>query len=406
MPKETYKYLITTDFLNGVVDLGTLHESITKSDITVALDGISTTVDGYCNVTFKALLGPDDKAILDGNVSPPTGIIGSHTGVPNPDLSVDADGVPIYALKSQQVDGTPKFTLGTRIGSEAIYATHNFCDQTTWYSESARETNELLSSEDGYVWTSSHTHWIDMTHGRVFDEEGLMEDQVFFESEDPHEYKVIIEVSEDGYSWSTLTQRTPFEHAGGDYCVFYEDGYIVTEQDYSSQQVRASYSRKDGSGWILRPMPGKALTIERAEIQFSSDVEYTDGILMEVYGNVDYFAPQFSQLNGGPLPSGTPIQLETTHYKTVAQLIDESVGTFPAFPALGGGNRGTSQDMYILQFHYGVAKLIYPSLGMYVRISTENGREFPGERCTATFYLISKADSGPEEALQFIASTT
>lgn len=322
-------------------------------------------------------------------------------------LKRNNDGSEIVTLESTQVDGTPKFTLGTRIGSEAIYATHNFCDQTTWYSESSREINELLSSEDGYVWTSSHNRWIDMIHGKVFDEEGLIEDQVFFESENPHQYAVTVEVSDDdGYTWSNLTQRTPFDHTGGDFCVFYEDGYIVTEQDYSDQQVRASYSRKDGSGWILKPLPGKALTIERAEIQFSEDVEYTDGILMEVYGNVDYFAPQFSQLNGGPLPSGTPIQLETTKYKTVAQLVDESVGTFPVFPPLGGGNRGTSQGMYILQFHYGVAKLIYPSLGMYIRISTENGREFPGERCTATFYLISKADSGPEEALQFIASTT
>lgn len=404
MALEAYRYSIS-DFTNEKVDAAVLHEEIANSNITVALDGVSTTVDGYCDVVFKAILGPSDKEVLDGNTDPPGGLIAAHQGDPNPDLSVDTDGVPIFNLKSAQADGTPKFVQGARIGSEAIYATHNFADECTWYSESAREHNEELSSSDGYVWESAYQYWIDMLHGRVFDEEGLIEDQTIFEPEDPHGFNVVVEASDDdGYTWSTLDQREPFAASGGDYFINYEDGYIVTENDYSEYRIRASYSRKNGAGWILRPLDGKTLTIEKAEIQFSIDIDYNTAIVMEVFGNVDIFAPQLSDAYGGPLPSGTPIPLETTKYKTVDQLIDESVGTFPAFPALGGPNRGTTSPMYILQFHYGAAKFIYSSLGMFIRISTENGSSLGGYRSTATFYLISKNDPGISEALEELLS--
>lgn len=300
----------------------------------------------------------------------------------------------------QQADSTPLTAPGVRLGTETIYATHNFCDPCTWYSESERVTEQALTdSGDGLTWNSGDTSWIDMSHGLVFDEEGLIEDQAIFNPGDPHGYSVVVEVSTDGGStWDTKTQRTPFAASGGDYTVDYAAGTVTFATDQSGNDVRASYSKAATSGWIVQPLTDKALTIEKAEIQFSADVDMTSTLIMEVFGTVDIFAPE---LMGEPynLPSGTPIPIETTLYKSMYQIIDESVGTFPAFPALGGSTRGTDQPTYILQFHYGAAKQMFSSLGMYIRISLSNDTKFGGERATATFYLLSKSDPGVQSAL-------
>lgn len=322
-------------------------------------------------------------------------------------LKRDSRGNQFVALNSVQSDGTPKFAMGTRIGKEAIYATHDYTDPTTWYSESIRVNNLLLSSSDGYTWTSGIPNWIDVTHGKILNEERAASSQGVFEPDNVHNYSIIIEASQDGSNWETLDQDDPFNFTNGDFSLNYYDGYIVTDQDYTGYQIRASFSRANTSGWILRPFNDKVLTIEEAEIQFSEDVRYNSSIITEVYGNVDYFAPQFSALNGGPLPSGTSIRLEQTFYKTVYQLMDESIGVFPSFPPIGGHGTGRCNKVpiNILKFRYGTAKLLYPSLGMYMRIATENDLVFGGDRCTATFYLLSKPDPGVSEALHLIAST-
>lgn len=322
-------------------------------------------------------------------------------------LKRDIRGNQFVALNSAQTDGTPKFALGTRIGKEAIYATHNYTDPTTWYSESVRVNNLSLSSSDGYVWTSNISNWIDISHGKILNEERAVSNQNYMEPEDPHGYSVIIEASLDGTNWTQLDRHDDFNFLVGDYTVNYADGYIETLQDYTSYQIRASFSTAATSGWILRPLNGKALTIEEAEIQFSENVRYNSSIITEVYGNVDFFAPQFSSLNGGPLPSGTSIRLEQTFYKSVYQLMDEAIGVYPTFPSIGGHGTGrcNKTPIHVLKFRYGTAKLLYPSLGMYMRISTQNNVVFDGDRCTATFYLLSKQDPGSAEALSLIAST-
>lgn len=301
-----------------------------------------------------------------------------------------------------QPDGTPKTAPGIRLGKEVIYATHNFCDPCTWYSESKRVTEQSLTdSGDGLTWTSPDSNWIDMTHGRVFDEEGIIEDQVIFNPGSPHGYGVVIETSTDsGSTWNLMTQREPFASSGGDYTVNYAAGTVTFTSSQAGNLVRASYSKSGSSAWVVRPLEDRVLTIEKAEIQFSANVTMTSTIVMEVYGTVDIFAPSLSDANGGPVPAGTPIPIETAKYKTMAQIIDESVGSFPVFPALGGSARGTTDATHILQFHYGAARLVFHSLGMFIRISTVGDNAFGGERATATFYLISKEDPGSEKALK------
>lgn len=388
-----FTYSVSVDTANGAVAASKLDQEVRSSAITVALSGVLVENDTL-TITFKADLSVQEEIDLDALVS-------AHDGVPVPGGDVSSSGNIVVALERVQADGIPKVAVAPRVGSEAIYATHNFCDQTTWYSESTRVVEEALSdSGGGLVWTSTNQHWINLREGRVLDEEGIVADQAVFESSDPHGYAVLVEVSTDGgTTWTEMNQHPPFEPSGGDYGVDYTAGTITFDSTQAGNLVRASYSYESGSGWIMRPLPGKMLSIEKAEIQFSIDAQFDGDIVMEAYGLVEIFAPPLAASNGGPLPDGTPIPINETRYKTVAQLLDESVGTFAKFPALGGAARGTTQDMYILQFHYAAAKLLFSSLGMFLKLSTSSGVEWGGLRATSTFYLTSKEDPGLQQAL-------
>lgn len=307
----------------------------------------------------------------------------------------------ISLKKTVQADGITKVAVSHRRGKEAIYATHNFCDGTTWYSESTRVVEEELT-KNGANYESDNPNWVDLTHGKVFDEEALIANQAVLEPGDPHGYVVLVETSDDGgTTWVERPMREPFAASGGDYTVNYVLGHItfVANDPAPGDKVRASYSYMTNSAWVLTPLPNKSFAVTKSEIQFSADVVMNDTILMEVYGAVDFFAPE---MMGPPynLPSGTPIPIETTEYKTMLQLIDESIGFYPELPALGGGVRGTTQSMYVLQFHYDVAKVVYSSLGMFLRISLKGDTTFGGERATATFYLESNTDTDPMQALK------
>jgi len=384
-----YTYNLNTDFLNQKIHLSSLIKSIRDSAITKAINYIDYSTDGYLvDIYFKESLV--------------TTICNNHTGQALEDPYTE-NGIPVFSLPKRQSDNTPEVAISTRVGKEAIYSTHNFCDPCTWYGESERVFQQELTSSDGYKWDSPDHCWIDLNHGRLMDEEGLKDDQKVFNPSDPHGYEIVVEAShDDGYTWESLSQHSPFKNLDNDFAANYLDGYIVTLNNYSNARLRASYSKKNGPGWLFRPLPDTSVAIEKAEIQFSADCVYTNTIIIETFGTVDFFAPQLLIENGGFLPSGTSIPINTTYYKTLHQIIDESIGFFPKFPALGGPERGTLVDTYILQFHYGTAKVLYDSLGMFIKISLRDNVSFGGSRTTATFYFLSKKDPGPESALKVL----
>jgi hypothetical protein len=302
-------------------------------------------------------------------------------------------------------DNIPLVAMAPREGREVIYATHNLCDPTSWYVESERVTDATLT-EAGGAWSSGDTNWIDMIHGKVFDERALIADQMAESPGDPHGYAVVVKV--DGVE---KTQRAPFATSGGDYTVDYALGKVTPiGGSWTGSTVTASYSKRSGAGWILKPTPssgdgdpGRALIIEKAEIQFSDDIAMTSGVRMEVFGLVDFFAPQLLTTNGGPLPPGTPIPIEETVYDSVDQMVDESVGMYPSIPALSASTgRGYTRPKYIFEFHYATARPLFSSLGMFMRISVDE--PFGGERATATFYAVSARDVGAEKAIEILTT--
>lgn len=267
-----------------------------------------------------------------------------------------------------------------REGSETIWASHNFCDRTSWFGDSVR-TTEVLSGS-GYVFSSSYVNWIDMDHGKVLDEDGIKEDV-------EHGYN--IEVIAAGVP---KTAREPFTTSGGDYTINYRSGSITfLNNSYNANEVTASFSYEGGSTFYLKPDSGKALDIEEAEAQFSKDIVLTDTIVFGVFGNVEVFAPQYWQGNGGPFPTGYKVELLRQQYKNVSQLVDEALGSYPVIPPIGGAERGFSNEIYGFPFRYGTIRTIRDSYGLQIRCWLKNHNVLQGERVTVTFYCTSKLES-------------
>ena len=382
----TYDYSISGTVDSGQVDPSRLESEIrAESNITIALDGIVVEGDNAA-LTFRDNLYGQKESYLDP-------IMSGHSGVPLEFVE------KISVSGAQQNDSALLVANVGRIGKEVIYATHNFCDATTWYYESARETSaSLADSGDGLTFTSSHECWIDMTGGKLYDEEGLVEDQNIFalaSNQEQHGYEVKVWVS-----GVLKNQRSRFsneretEGDDWDYEVDYTSG-TITFQNTPTGSVVTSYSYKSGSLWTLKPLPNKVLIMEKAEVQFSKDIGFNASLHMDVYGYCVYFAPSLAQSNGGPYPDTTLIPLEEATYKTIDQLIDEAVRAFPPVPALSSGSdRGYTQEKHIFQFHYSAVRKLYSSLGMEVRISIQGNKPWDGERATATFYCTSKDDGG------------
>lgn len=297
-------------------------------------------------------------------------------------MKIDLRSTPTVALNSEQADKAVKVAQVGRLGSEVIYATHNFCDPTTWYSTSERITDETLTdSGDGLMFTSSEPIWVDMTHGKVMDEEA-----VAAEMEPTHLYKVVVTVDSGGGPVE-MTQRAAFAASGGDYTVDYTTGQVTFSSSQSGNTVKASYSAMRDSVWVMRPTPGKVLKIESAEAQFSEDITMNDTIRFGAWGVADAFAPD---LVPDPIPSGTLIELMATRYQKLDQIIDEALGAYPMIPAMGGSARGNQQARYGFPFRYGAVRVLASSALMELRVRLEGDSVYGGERATATFYCASE----------------
>lgn len=267
--------------------------------------------------------------------------------------------------KSIEKRNDDQLILGTqepRTGKELILATHNFCDPTTWYTESVRVDDEILTdSGDGYTWNSLHVNWIDMTHGKLFDEDALVADI-------DHGYSIIVKV--DG---NEQQKRAPFATEGGDYDVNYESGSITFFSNQSGNAVSVSYSYENGSMWKLVPDAGKRIDIEQAEAQFAKDLVLHDSIVFDIY-----------VYNPFDLPN--KVLYNRTSYKRIVNFIDEALGSYPVIPAIGGSPRGTSHEVYGFPFRYGTIRKLLSSMGLELRVKLENDKVLGGEYATATMY--------------------
>lgn len=375
MAETKYTYSIATDFPHAKVATSRLTQEIQTASLSIALDYINTSGDD-CDIWFRDELTGGDQTILDG-------LVAAHSGAPLADTRTE-DGKPIVALDTLQKNKAALVAIAPLEGSETIYSTHNFCDKTTWYSESVRVTSEALTDAGaGTVWNSAHTFWIDLTSGKVQDETGIIDEEAV-RTPGHHGWGVV--VTSDAVE---LTMREPLEESGGDYWVDYEAGTIHFVSSQAGKTVLASYSYAGSSGWRLTAVPNRILQITDAEAQFSTSIVMTDTLVFQVTGPIEFFAPQLMEANGGPYPDDTRIPLTTTTYKRFSQLVDEARGAYPVIPAIGGSARGTSDPIYGFPFLYGASRDLKASLQVELWIRLAHDRPFEGERATATFYCLS-----------------
>lgn len=306
-----------------------------------------------------------------------------------------ANNIPFVYPKDP--NGIPLSVSEPRKGDEVIYATHNLCDKTTWFGDSVRVVDEVLTdSGDGYTFTSLNTFWIDMISGRVLNDDDVADEQRLLNPEDPHGYQVIIKIN-----GVEAIMRTPFLDSGGDYEVYWDDGYVKFFEDQSGNTITASYSYATTSTYYVRPLPGKVLYIEAAEADFSYDIVQKDTIEYSVWGYVDAFAPQLIPLG---VPSGTKIKLKKSQYKRYTQIVKEAIGSYPVIDANAASSehlllnlkefrrvsRGAKTKTQAVPFRYATTRDLYSSAGLELRVKLVNDTPFDGEFVSLTLYCTYK----------------
>lgn len=372
MPSVKYTYSIQNDTLNGLISSDRLSSEIRGSSIITALDYIGTVGD-ICDIWFKASLSGGDEIIL-------TGLVNNHNGTPLPDNEIKH--VELHESKTQ--DGRLRVAYEKSSGTSFNFYSHDWCDKTTWYQKSTMVVDEIASPNIDFTqYTLVNQKIIDTYHGKLTQEDFLVDSN-------NNSYRVIVKVNN-----VTKIEQDPHTGSGGDYTINYNTGIITFLSALTvNDEVKVTYhysGNSDGnSTFTIKPLQGKKLVIDIAEIQFSKDISPSDTIIYQPYGYVDVFAPQLLQSNGGPYPSLTQIPLGNPFvYKGIKDFLNDSFKAYPTYPIMGSGWRGISQESTIFEWDYTRQKELISSYGMEIRCRLQHDVPFGGTFGTVTFYCSS-----------------
>lgn len=271
-------------------------------------------------------------------------------------------------------------------GNRTTIVTHNWCDRTTWYTQSVRVVDEIVDVEDPGIYTTyvlKHINVIDTYHGKLFSENYLKDAQ-------GNSFRAIIKVND-----VIKTEQDPHTASGGDYIIDYASGRIKFLSDLTdSDVVKAIYHYENGGTFTLKSITNKTLKIRKVEVQFTEDVVIRDTVEFNVYGYVDVFAPH---LTPDPYPSQTLIPLgEPIVYKTIMDYINETNGSYPVIDAIGITQnpvtdwRNNDKKTNIYTWDYLALTTISAGAGMEIRVSLSHNTNFLGKLATATFYCLTE----------------
>lgn len=250
-----------------------------------------------------------------------------------PVLKIDPDGKPIQAI------GKPSGQDFKAIVS------HDFSNQTSWYTESTRVSGETLSGSGTGPYTSAHDNWIDLTSGLV-----------------PREDEILSTYAAKIYdNGSEVTSGITVDYAAG----------TVTFDSAPTGPVTADYSYEDGSTWTLAPESGKVMSLEHAELDFTLDVSF----------NIVYF--EIWAYNPADLPN--KMMVEQVIYKGMKDIL-KIANDVQVVPAIGEITEQTLRAV----FDYASTIDLKDSLGMELRIRTKDDAVMTGEFGSITLYTVSK----------------
>ena len=359
----TYTYLISA-FPNGKFDHSRLLQEIGLSSITIAIDdnlGISGISTVSCNIPFKTSLSDAEKAILDA-------IVAAHTGEPLAPVPVKTE---IAQVDNQ---GNVVVAVQPRTGTGVTLITHNFADPKSWYSNATRVVDDILTTS-GSVYTTYdfNAELIDMENGRVTFENTKTNPAYGNETYLP-KIKVNGNLVTNGYHINYITNQVIFDTP-------------LTGSDI----VSSTYYKVNDSTFTIAPLPGKQLIMEHVEVQFSTNIDFTD---KELWFDVWAYNPYD--------PTGPKVRAQSpVRYKNVKDYINESNNTLSiTVPAIGE----LTHPCYIFAWQYPAARVIKSSQGVEIRLfifDPKTGsksnlfKSIDGqtiEVATGTFYCLSEPE--------------
>lgn len=250
---------------------------------------------------------------------------------------------------------------------------HCFGDRTTWYQNSVRVTDEILTdSGDGLTFNSVNPNWVNIRSNRITYDKDVVpkKDGTFGDHAD---WDVIVKIDDVVTASTDVTNGWSVNYATGD---------VTFNNSQSGKTIKCSYSHNDGvtnaSQWILNPPSGEMYTIEHVEVNVSKDVTYSK-FRMEAWAgaSVATYEPfDDSKYNAG-------YGQEQSIYQGVRDLINVCNKGY----TIASGS-GLTKDVFVFPFAYTYASEIKSSQGTLISIRIDDDTPFSGcEIGTITFYL-------------------
>jgi hypothetical protein len=384
---------ISTDFPNQKVDPAKFRDEIHADPDGVMVTIVSNvwTQGDTCHVDFVQDISAAEQTRLGE-------LAALHDG--EPASSVETVTFPESAFDNE---GNLKTSPIARPGSEAYFFTHNYCDPCSWYQEAVKHTEVALSpNSSSRIWKhSEHRHWIDLTHGRIFNEDAIP---------NATDYVPVIEVSTDGGSTWEQKAENSWDNNDRDYRIEYEAGEVHFNADLDpSAQVRATFYKAGTARFTIRPKPGRMLRIKYVETQYEADIEMTTNLVFEIWMYAAALAQTLlasddsdevlmgqqlqAAIDGGLVQPTDMQQAIRRVYKRLQDFYIESTGPFPTILRHGGRNdRAMPADLHTIPFQYLSDRVLLSSAGVEVRIFNEGDIPFRGTFGNSTFYCISERE--------------
>lgn len=268
-------------------------------------------------------------------------------------------------------DGRPVIATGKGDATRRQIYTHDWTDKTTWFSSAVRVVAAPATFFSGATWKLPHKDLIDSYHGKLFGEDYLRD-------ANGNAYRVGVTVG-----GAAKIECDPHDNVG-DYVVNYAAGTITfSSAPASSASVLVTYHYAVDSSFSVAPNPGKRLTIDVVEVQFSADIVIADTARFQVW----VYAPAaVCTAMGWPLGTKVPYG-DAAVYKTMRNYLDDAMRAYPPYSAIGGnGWRGMSQPVVIFDWDYLASIPLNSSAGAEIRVSLDHNTPFVGAYATASFY--------------------
>ena len=296
------------------------------------------------NENIFDLINADKLIVRNGEGDITTGHIAQHRHL-NANTEVLLD-----SYKRQEV------TIRKPEGRGLNIATHDYAEETSWYTNSVEILGESLGTTgDTKIFTTAFK-LIDLTHGKVYKEGSISNQRI------PVIYDNAVEVT-SGYTID-YTAKT------------------ITFDAIPTGPVTADYYKPTDNTWIGTPPAGKEWGIEHSELQFASNLAALvpgQELQFRLYADNPYYDPEVEESPTNPVK----VVVYETIYKSIRDVVigsNDGQGVISAVADL-------LVDAVVLPFHYTNIIPVKSSLGMDIRISISGGVELNCDWAVTTLYL-------------------